>query len=59
MCNTVDDHNGKQHSTISLEAVWAMKQWPNHVFAFVLSTTEVNCFLVESYLTGQKCDSMM
>ena len=42
--HAVDDHNGKQHSPISLEVVWATKRWVNRVFAFLLSITEVNCF---------------
>ena len=58
-CHAIDDHNAKQHSPISIEVVWAMKHWPNHVFAFLLSITEVNCFLAESYFTSRKSDSMM
>ena len=27
--HSVDDHNNKRHSPISLEVVWAMKYWPN------------------------------
>ena len=27
--HSVDDHNNKQRSPISLEDVWAMKYWPN------------------------------
>ena len=27
--HAVDDHNGKRHSTISLEVIWATKRWPN------------------------------
>ena len=42
--HAVDDHNGKRHSPISLEVVWATKRWANMVFAFLLSITEVNCF---------------
>ena len=55
----MDDHNGKQHSPISLEVVWATKRWANRVFAFVLSITEVNCFLAESHLTDRKSGSML
>ena len=57
--HATDDENGKQHSHISLEAVWAVKWWHNCVFAFLHSITEVNCFLTESYFTGWKCESMM
>ena len=55
----MDNHNGKCHSPISLEVVWAMKWWPNRVFAFLLSITEVNCFLAEYYFTNHTSDSMM
>ena len=58
-CNAVDDHNGKRHSPISLEVVWATKRWPNQVFAFLLSITEVNCYLAESYFTSRKSNSML
>ena len=57
--HAVDDHNAKWHSPISIEIVWATKQWPNRVFCFLLSITEVNCFLAESYFTGRKSDSML
>ena len=55
----VNDHNVKRHSPISIEVVWAAKQWPNHVFAFFFATTEVDCFLSESHFTSRKHDSMM
>ena len=57
--HSVDDHNAKRQSPISIEVVWATKRWPNHVFAFLLSITEVNCFLAESYFTSRKTESMM
>ena len=57
--HAVDDHNAKQHSPISIEVVWATKQWPNRVFCFLFSITEDNCFLTESYFTGRKSDSML
>ena len=57
--HAIDDHNTKRHSPISIEVMWAMKHWPNHVFAFLLSITEVNCFLAESCFTSRKSDSMM
>ena len=56
--HTVDDHNGKQHSPISLEVVWATKRWPNRVFAFLMSITEVNCYLAESYFTSRKSNML-
>ena len=55
----VDDHNGKRHSPISLEVIWATKRWPNRVFAFLLSITEVNCYLAKSYFTSRKSNSML
>ena len=55
----VNDHNAKRHSPISVKVVWATKQWPNHVFAFLFVITEVNCFLLESHFTSRKHDSMM
>ena len=57
--HAVDDHNGKRDSPISLEVVWATKRWLNRVFTFLLSITEVNCFLVESHFTSQKSGSML
>ena len=57
--HVVDDHNAKWHSPISIEVVWATKWWPNRVFSFLLSITEVNCFLAESYFTGQNSDSIL
>ena len=58
-CHSVDDHNAKRHSPISIEVVWVTKQWPNHVFAFLFVITEVNCILSESHFTSRKHDSMM
>ena len=46
-CHSVNDHNAKRHSPISIEVVWATK------------ITEVNCFLSESHFTSRKHDSMM
>ena len=57
--HAVDDHNGKQHSPINLEVVWATKKWPNRVFAFLMSITQVNCYLAESYFTSRKSESML
>ena len=48
----VDDHNGKQHSPTSMEVVWATKHWSNRVFAFLLSISEVNCWLAETQFTS-------
>ena len=50
--HSVDDHNNKQHSPISLEVVWATKYWPNHVFAFLLGVMEVNITLVQPTLVA-------
>ena len=51
--HSVDNHNNKQHSPISLEVVWAMKNWPNRVFSFLLLVTEVNVNLAATYFCGQ------
>ena len=52
--HSVDDHNNKQHSPISLEVVWGTKYWPNHVFSFLLAVTEVNVNLAAQYFGGMK-----
>ena len=57
--HSVDDHNVKGHSPISLEVVWATKRWPNRVFVFLLGITEVNYFLAKKQFTSQKSESMM
>ena len=57
--HSVNDHNAKRDSPISIEVVWAAKQWPNLVFAFLFAITEVNCFLSQSHFTSRKHDSMM
>ena len=48
--HAVDDHNAKRQSPISLKVVWAMKWWPNRVFAFILSVTEVNAIMAYKHL---------
>ena len=55
----VDDHNGKRHSPISMEVVLATKCWPNRVFAFLLSISEVNCWFAETQFTSWHTDSML
>ena len=52
--HSVDDHNNKQHSPISLEVVWGTKYWPNCVFSFLLAVTEVNVNLAAQYFGGMK-----
>ena len=52
--HSVDDHNNKQHSPISLEVVWGTKYWPNRVFSFLLAVTEVNVNLAAQYFGGMK-----
>ena len=52
--HSVNDHNNKQHSPISLEVVWVTKYWPNQVFSFLLSVTEVNINLAVMYFGGQE-----
>ena len=51
--HSVDNHNNKRHSPISLEVVWATKYWPNRVFSFLLGVTEVNVNLATTYFCGQ------
>eukprot|EP00980_Cylindrotheca_fusiformis_P024084 scaffold11524_cov91-Cylindrotheca_fusiformis.AAC.3 len=50
--HAVDDHNSKRHQPISLEVVWGTKWWPNRVFAFLLSITEVNVMLASVAFGG-------
>ena len=52
--HSIDDHNNKQHPPISLEVVWATQYWPNRVFSFLLSITEVNVNLAVMYFGGQE-----
>ena len=52
--HSIDNHNNKQHSPISLEVVWATKYWPNRVFSFLLSITEVNVNLAATYFSDQE-----
>ena len=42
----VDDHNIPSHSKPSLEATWIFQRWSNRFFSFLLSISEVNCYLV-------------
>jgi hypothetical protein len=55
----VDDGNGKRHSPISLEVVWATKWWPRRVFAFILAITEVNVMLASVLFGGYRKTSML
>ena len=50
--HSVDDHNNKRHSPISLEVVWGTKYWPNRVFSFLLAVTEVNVNQAAQYFGG-------
>ena len=56
--HAVDDHNAKRHSPISLEVVWVTK-WPNRVFAFILSVTEVNAMLAYKHFCKEEFDGML
>ncbi len=42
----VDDHNNLRHSLPSIEDTWRTDRWPARVFAFLLSVSEVNIYLV-------------
>ena len=57
--HAVDNHNAKRHSPISLEVVWATKWWPNRVFAFILSVTEVNAMLAYKHFCKEEVDGML
>jgi hypothetical protein len=57
--HAVDYHNTKRHSPISLEVVWATKWWPNRVFAFILSVTEVNAMLAYKQFCKEEVDGML
>ena len=58
--HAVDDHNAKRHSPpISLEVVWATKWWPNRLFAFILSVTEVNAMLAYKHFCKEEVDGML
>jgi hypothetical protein len=43
--HAVEDHNATRHSSFSFEMEWATKWWPNRIFPFLLSVTEVNAML--------------
>ncbi|KAL7571289.1 hypothetical protein ACA910_008942 [Epithemia clementina (nom. ined.)] len=51
--HSVDDHNNKRHSPISIEETWGTKWWPNRVFAFLLAVTEINVSLAATFFFGQ------
>ena len=55
--HTVDDHNGKRHSPICLEYVWATKRWAHRPFSFLLAISEVNTNLAEAFF-WKKSDPM-
>ena len=55
----VDDHNARRHSPISLEVVWATKEWEKRVFAFLLAITEVNVMMAATYFYNKKKISMI
>jgi hypothetical protein len=55
----VDDHNSKRHSPISLEVVWATKEWEKRVLAFLLAITEVNVMLSAVYFYNKPQQSML
>ena len=46
---SVDSHNAKRHSPMSLESTWASKRWPVQVFGFISALTEVNVYLAWRY----------
>jgi hypothetical protein len=57
--NAVDAHNQQRHQPISLEEVWATMRWPNRVFSFLLSITEVNVKLASEHFGNAQKQSML
>jgi hypothetical protein len=55
----VGKHNGKRHSPISLEVIWATKQWEKLVFTFLLAIKEVNIMLCATYFYNKTTISML
>lgn len=55
----VDDHNAKRHQPISLEVVWATKEWEKRVFDFLLAITEVNVMLAAVYFYNKTQPSQL
>lgn len=49
--HVVYDHNAKRHARISLEYVWATKDWQYYPFSFLLTVSEVNINPAEAYFT--------
>ena len=47
--HSVDDHNGKRHSPICLEYVWATKRWAHRPFSFLFAISEVNTNLAKAH----------
>ena len=47
--HTVDDHNNLRHSLPLIEDTWMTDQWECRVFAFILTISEVNAFLILRY----------
>ena len=48
-CHAVDDHNNLRHGLPSLEDTWVTQRWEIKVFAFILTITELNTYLVCKY----------
>ena len=52
--HTVDDHNNRRKSPLSIEKTWATSYWPNRVFAFLLEVIEVNLMLALTSIYGHE-----
>jgi len=47
--HAVDDHNNLRQGSYALEYAWQTKHWSNRSFAFLLSVSLVNAFLVQRF----------
>ena len=47
--HVVDDHNNLRRALPSIEDTWVTDRWYCWVFAFILSISEVNAFLILRY----------
>lgn len=50
--HAVDDHNNRRQAPISIEKTWNTNWWPNRVFSFLISITEINTLLAWTNIYG-------
>ena len=43
--HSIDDHNNLRHQVPSIEGTWITQRWVLRVLSFLISISEVNCFL--------------